>query len=101
MNICDKLRESAFTILYIDSFLRLFGTPLLCIKYQFKTALSLLYRIKKQEQYHLAPTPVLIFLKDLLTYSSSSKISSIWQAAFATGEPGPKIAATPALYKKS
>lgn len=31
------------------------------------------------------------------TYSSSIKISNIWQAAFATGVPGPKMAATPAL----
>ena len=34
-------------------------------------------------------------------YSSSIRISRIWQAAFATGVPGPKIAATPALYRKS
>ena len=33
------------------------------------------------------------------TYSSSIRISRIWQAAFATGVPGPKIAATPALYR--
>lgn len=32
---------------------------------------------------------------------SSSRISRIWHAALATDVPGPKIAATPALYKKS
>lgn len=31
----------------------------------------------------------------------SSKISSTLQAEYATGVPGPKMAATPALYKKS
>ena len=39
--------------------------------------------------------------RKVLSYSSSIRISKIWQAAFATGVPGPKIAATPALYKKS
>ena len=39
--------------------------------------------------------PFLTFI--VADYSSSNRISRIWQAAFATGVPGPKMAATPAL----
>ena len=38
-------------------------------------------------------------LGDLGGFYSSNKISMIVQAAFATGLPGPKMAATPALYR--
>lgn len=37
----------------------------------------------------------------LNVYYSAIKISRIWLADLATEEPGPNIAATPALYKKS
>ncbi len=37
----------------------------------------------------------------LNVYYSAIRISRIWLADLATEEPGPKIAATPALYKKS
>ncbi len=37
----------------------------------------------------------------LNVYYSLIRISRIWLADLATEEPGPKIAATPALYKKS
>ena len=38
-----------------------------------------------------------IFLAKRTIYSSSIRMSRIWQAALATGVPGPKMAATPAL----
>ena len=37
----------------------------------------------------------------LLEIYSSNMISIIWQAALATEVPGPKMATTPAWYKKS
>ena len=40
---------------------------------------------------------VLLLTFNVSDYSSSNKISNIWQAALATGVPGPKMAATPAL----
>ena len=50
---------------------------------------------EKKDGYANAHRPFLTF--NVSDYSSSNKISNIWQAALATGVPGPKMAATPAL----
>ena len=54
---------------------------------------------KKASKIFLMPFLVLCYLVKRNYFSI--KISMIVLADLATGEPGPKIAATPALYKKS
>ena len=53
---------------------------------------------KKRIDHTVNPFFVIFILN---VYYSLIRISKIWLADLATEEPGPKIAATPALYKKS
>lgn len=60
-------------------------------------AITSTLQIKKAGQTQL---PSLSYIDFRICYSPN-KISRIWHAALVTDVPGPKMAATPALYKKS
>ena len=77
------------------------GRQTSCSLKQTSVSLSYLYYIEKITAQFPNGNCAAFIGKNLRFYYSPNSISRIWTAAFDTEVPGPKMAATPALYRKS